>query len=139
MSDQGHDYVENDQRPIPLWRVKQLIAESEERTAVVITDRFDKQDREYSARSKVDDARYAKSTNQREEMLARMDGHGKRTTALETKWTAFFSDEGAFKIFVTKLESQEAGQRTVQRMIGGLIVLQAVGIPLLLLYFNAKK
>ena len=49
-------------------------------------------------RRKLDDARDESARKDRKELLDRVNAHGTRTTALETKWAAFFGDEGAFKL-----------------------------------------
>lgn len=81
-------------------------------------------------RRKIDDDRYRTLSNGQGEVLKLVNDHGARTTALETKWTAFFGDQGAFKGVIKGLEDQ--GKKIdkltwiVASGIGGLAVVQFI-------------
>lgn len=59
-------------------------------------------------RRKLDDARDSAARKDRSELLDRVNKHGTRQTALETRWEAFFGDQGAFKIVVKGMEQTTA-------------------------------
>jgi hypothetical protein len=98
-------------------------------------------DRLDQERRKVDDAREQSAAAAREHLLERVDGHGRRTTALETKWEAFFSEQGAFRVLIRLSEQNncdikalaEETRKSIQALwrpvligIGGLAVLNIV-------------
>lgn len=66
--------------------------------------RWDDRELMETERRKLDDERDRKHTQKMDEVLDRLDKHGTRTTALETKWEAFFGDQGAFKLVVKGLD-----------------------------------
>jgi hypothetical protein len=70
-----------------------------------LISRIEGRDKLDEERRKTDDARYTTLSKRHEEILERVDKHGIRTTALETKWAAFFGDEGAFKLVMKGLEN----------------------------------
>lgn len=65
--------------------------------------RLEDQDRKYDARTRIDDERERRAAEDRRELLDRVDAHGVRTTAIETKWEAFFGEQGAFKFFIGQI------------------------------------
>lgn len=73
-----------------------------------ITRRLDEQDKKYDARREEDDARETRARSERQLLLDRVDAHGRRTTVLETDWKAFFSDQGAFRLFCKQINDQAA-------------------------------
>lgn len=76
-------------------------------------------------RRKVDDEREKKADLRTAELIQRIDNHGLRTTAIETKWEAFFGDQGAFKIFVKNIEdlSRKSDKQAILLAIGiGIII-----------------
>lgn len=102
---------------------------------VNITRRLDDQDKKYDARRVEDDARDARAHVERDAAAERLDLHGRRTIALETKWEAFFGDQGAFKQFVLKLESHDAklDKMSAYLLIGvGILLASQFLIPLLI-------
>jgi|GEM_PF-5706367 len=82
------------------------IGELKAQLAAVIR-RLDELDRKYDARREEDDARDARAHTEREELRERLDRHGVRTTALETKWEAFFSEQGAFRLFCAQITAHD--------------------------------
>jgi len=82
------------------------IGELKAQLAAVIK-RLDEQDRKYDARREEDDAREARAQKERQELIARVDRHGVRTTAIETKWEAFFSEQGAFRLFCAQIAGHD--------------------------------
>jgi len=76
-------------------------------------------------RRKTDDIRYERLAKNQETIIERTDKHGLRTTALETLWSAFFGDQGAFKIVV---KNQEDQGKKIDRLSWGF----AIGIGLLM-------
>lgn len=92
--------------------------------------RLESQDKVDEERRKLDDDRYTHLAAGQKEVLSRVDTHGTRTTALETKWAAFFGDEGAFKLVMKNIDSQ--GKKIDKLMwlvacgIGGLAALEFI-------------
>lgn len=75
----------------------------EQVTMVEVLRRLDEQDRKYEARTRIDDEREQRAERDRRELIERVDAHGVRTTAIETKWEAFFGEQGAFKFFISQI------------------------------------
>jgi hypothetical protein len=63
-------------------------------------------DRVDADRRKVDDTRDTR-------LLERVDAHGIRTTAIETKWEAFFGPNGAFTYVTRKIEATDKQNRWI--------------------------
>lgn len=61
----------------------------------------------YDERRRTDDARYERVIKAQDAILERVDGHGRRTTAIETKWEAFFGKQGAYGIILETLKNQD--------------------------------
>jgi hypothetical protein len=78
----------------------------EQVTMAEVLRRLEEQDRKYEARTRIDDERDQRAERDRREMLDRVDGHGQRMTGMETKWAAFFGEQGAFRIFTAQLTEQ---------------------------------
>jgi hypothetical protein len=70
----------------------------------------------------VDDARDAT-------LLARVDEHGRKQTELETKWNAFFSDQGGWGYVSRKITTTDTQNRWIIGGVGSILV--AVIIDLL--------
>lgn len=97
--------------------------------------RLDDQDRKYDKRREEDDRREASAAAAREALLTRVDEHGKRTTKLETKWEAFFGDQGAFRLFCSQISNHDKklDRLTMYFFIGmGILIAAQFFIPMLL-------
>lgn len=71
-----------------------------------IRQSLDARDQLDAERRKLDDARDAR-------MLARVDKHGTRMTAMETNWANFFGENGAFTFVKKKIEATDAQNRWI--------------------------
>jgi len=80
-------------------------------------------------RRKVDDARNLSAERGRQQLLDRVDGHGKRLGTLETNWATFFSEIGAFTYVKKKVESAEKQNRAII----GLLLTTLAGVIVSLL------
>ena len=97
--------------------------------------RLDEQDKKYDARRKEDDRREETASRTRSELLSRVDAHGQRTTKLETKWEAFFGDQGAFKLFCGQIAGHDRkidNLRTYVLIGLGLVLAAQFFVPMLL-------
>lgn len=70
-------------------------------------------------RRKVDDARHEtlikgqdRIAKGQDELVSRVDNHGLRTTAIETRWEAFFGPQGAFGMVMRGIEEQKEQMKT---------------------------
>lgn len=97
----------------------------DEVTMAEVLRRLDDQDRRYEARTKVDDIREERAERDRRELLDRVDKHGIRTTAIETKWEAFFGEQGAFRLFCAQISGHD-------KKIDRLMWLAGVGFGILI-------
>ena len=87
--------------------------------------RLDEQDRKYDARREEDDAREARARTESQELIARVDRHGIRTTTIETRWEAFFGEQGAFRLFCAQIAAHD-------KKIDRLMWLAGVGFGILI-------
>lgn len=102
-----------------------------------LNQKFQARDEMDAERRKTDDARYDALKKSNDEVMARVDGHGLRTTALETKWAAFFGDEGAFKVVVRNQENQgKKIDRLSWFIAGGIGLLAALQFIIPILWSN---
>lgn len=94
----------------------------------LIDQKFDSKEETDKQRRIVDDARFTVLTGGQKEVLARVETHGTRTTALETKWAAFFGDEGAFKAIMKRIDSMGDKQDDQGKKIDKLTWIVAGGL-----------
>lgn len=73
---------------------------------IAIRENLTARDRLDSERRKVDDARD-------ERLLDRVDKHGTRMTTMETRWEAFFGDNGAWNYVKKKIEATDKQNRVI--------------------------
>lgn len=80
-------------------------AQNTESAVSSLVQRWDEREKLDNERRKVDDARYETLAKRHEILIERVDKHGERTTALETKWAAFFDEKtGAFRYVTQGME-----------------------------------
>lgn len=97
----------------------------EQVTMAEVLRRLEEQDRKYEARTRIDDEREQRAERDRRELLDRVDAHGIRTTAIETKWEAFFGEQGAFRQFCAQITGHD-------KKIDRLMWLAGVGFGVLI-------
>jgi DNA-binding transcriptional MerR regulator len=83
------------------------------------------QNKTYEDRCKVDDVRDKRTGRQLEEVVDRLDAHGRRITKSETLWEGFFGELGAYKILV---EQGKANASKLDKIIWTLAGLVLVGV-----------
>ena len=97
-----------------------------------IRQTLEAQDTLDAERRKVDDARYGRLAKGQEDLVARVDRHGTRTTAVETQLATFFGENGAFRIVLKGIDSLTKDGKLQSRLIyigmGIILALQFISM-----------
>lgn len=103
--------------------------------------RLDAQDRRYAERSNLDDQREERASREREMLLERVDTHGKRVTIIETRFDAFFGEQGAFRLVCKKIDESADTVKAHGKYIFigvGVIMAGEFLVPILLKAWGVK-
>lgn len=104
-----------------------------------LDQRFEYREKNDEERRKVDDARHQtliqgqdRIVKGQEELVARVDNHGLRTTAIETKWEAFFGPQGAFGMVMRGIDEQKVQMKEQTKVSSRTNWILAVGVGIVL-------
>jgi hypothetical protein len=90
-------------------------------------------------RRKVDDARHEtlikgqdRIAQGQDELVSRVDSHGLRTTAIETRWEAFFGPQGAFGLVMKGIDTQSEQIKAQTKVSNRTNWILAIGVGIVL-------